>query len=166
MKTPLVGCLLGAVYFLGSLGGAHAQFYAPVTEYHDPVQRVFVVEAARVLAWWSNQGSENLSEITYDVTAKGDQSTVWDIRWLDRAGKTVKTATISYPGELLKAGPDFYRSVFKQLWLADWKSPPALDPGETKEGFWRGAAPMGLSREASLVSAFELCGAGSKKADR
>ena len=58
---------------------AYAQVYAPATEYHDPVQRVFVVEAARVVAWWNERGrATNLTEVAYDVTTKADQSTVWD----------------------------------------------------------------------------------------
>jgi hypothetical protein len=81
-RHSFLGVLVGTLS-LGSLNSLQAQFYAPATEYHDPVQRVFVVEAARVLAWWTEQGATNLVEVAYDVTTKADQSTVWDIRWLD-----------------------------------------------------------------------------------
>src|SRR5689334_3789115 len=122
---------------------ALGQFYAPNTEYHDPAQRVFVVEAARVLAWWTDPGSTNFAEVAYAATTKPDGTTVWDLRWLDRQGKTVKTATLSYPADLLKNGAEFYRTVFKQLWLKDWRNPTPFQAKEVTEGFWRGAARMG-----------------------
>ena len=37
-----------------------AQWYAPATEYHDPVQRVFPVELARVLAARENAAGANV----------------------------------------------------------------------------------------------------------
>ena len=144
----------------------HAQVYAPATEYHDPVQRMFVVEAARVLAWWNERGATNLNEVTFEVTTKPDQTTVWDIRWLDRSGKTVKNATISYGPDLLKAGPEFYRTVFKQLWSANWKHPPPLDPVDTVKGFWRGAAQMKVSREGSFESVLGLIARAQKEHER
>src|SRR5258707_15750814 len=113
MKSPTATRFGLIIYCLCWSQAAQAQVYAPATEYHDPVQRVFVVEAARVLAWWNERGATNLMEVTYDVTTKADQSTVWEIRWLDRAGKTAKTATVSYASEALKSGPEFYRTVFK-----------------------------------------------------
>ena len=166
MKHPgsLIFFLIACV--LGPTGKLQAQFYAPDTEYHDRIQRVFVVEAARILAWWMDPSGTNLAEVVYDVTTKADQSTRWDIRWLDKAGKPAKTATVSYAGALLKAGPEFYRSVFKQLWLADWKTPPTLEPREVTDGFWRGAARMGLSREQTLTTALQLIDSSWKKPER
>ena len=132
-----------------------AQFYAPDTEYHDCVQRVFVVEAARVLAWWMDRRGTNLAEVSYQVTTRGDQSTIWELRWLDAAGKPLKTATVSYAADMLKSGPEFYRSVFKQLWMSGWKNAPAMVPSETIDRFWRGAAKAGVSREQSLRAALD-----------
>src|SRR5260221_12867043 len=149
MKFLPVACVVFSTFSFCYLEAAHAQVYAPATEYHDPVQRVFVVEAARVLAWWSEHGATNLMEVAYDVTTKTDQTTVWEMRWLDPSGKVSKTISVTYPADLLKSGPEFYRSVFKQLWMADWRSPAQFEPIETVEGFWRGAAQMGVSREAS-----------------
>src|SRR5437773_3598664 len=108
-----------------------AQFYAPDTEYHDPVQRVFVVETARVLAWWMDQPGTNFAKVAFQLTIKTDQSAVWDLRWLNAADRVIKTASISYSADALKAGPDFYRSVFKQLWLANSNNAPAMDARET-----------------------------------
>src|ERR1039457_1368231 len=122
MKSP-VSSVLACAFFLGCLGNLDAQFYAPNTEYHDPVQRVFPVEAARVLAWWADPSGTNLAEVTYDVATKPGQSTSWEIRWLAPNGKLKKSATVSYQGELLKAGPEFYRSIFKQLWSVGWHQP-------------------------------------------
>jgi hypothetical protein len=154
------------VYCLCWFRAAQAQVYEPATEYHDPIQRVFVVEAARVLAWWNERGATNLAEVTYDVTTKADQSTVWEIRWLDQTRKTAKTATVSYTSEALKSGPEFYRTVFKQLWLAEWKHPPPLEPVDTVEGFWRGAARMGFSREESMGRVLDLMAQAQKSPER
>ena len=146
--------------------GAQAQVYAPATEYHDSVQRVFVVEAARVLAWWNERGATNLVEVVYDVTTRADQTTVWDIRWLDRSAKTAKTATVSYGPEVLKSGPEFYRTVFKQLWQAEWRHPPPLDPVETVRDFWSGAARMKVSREESMGAVLDLMARAQKSPEQ
>jgi hypothetical protein len=156
MRHPLRWSLLGGFIFLNTFFTLHAQFYAPATEYHDSVQRVFPIEAARVLAWWSDPEQTNITEVSFDVITKPDQSSVWDIRWLNGAGKTVKSATVSYSTNLLKAGPEFYRSVFKQLWQTDWKKPAPVEAEKISESFWRGATGMGLSREATLKAAFVL----------
>ncbi|MBI3853774.1 MAG: hypothetical protein HY298_26325 [Verrucomicrobia bacterium] len=132
-----------------------AQFYAPDTEYHDPVQRVFVVEAARVLAWLAGLHGTNLTEVTYQLTTKPSQ-TVWEIHWLDASRKPAKSAVVSYPAERLKAGPEFYRAVFKQLWMAGWSGLSPMTPKETRELFWRGAEGMGSSREEGLMAALHL----------
>lgn len=144
-----------------------AQFYAPETEYHDPSQRVFVVEAARVLAWWADPQGTNWTEIGYRLTTHTDHSSTWDLRWLDAAQKPIRTASVSYPAELLKAGPDFYRSVFQQLWSAGWKNGTPLAAPEVTQGFWDGAGKAGLSREESVAAALELAPAeGGGKPER
>jgi hypothetical protein len=94
--------------------------------------------------------------VGYDVTTKADQSTIWEVRWLDRSGKAVKTAKVSYSAELLKSGPEFYRSVFKQLCLADWRHGMGLESRDSVEAYWRGAARIATSRETSLERAWEV----------
>jgi len=155
MKTVCTMRILLVVLFASALR-TKAQFYAPDTEYHDPVQRVYVVEAARVLAWWNDRDGTNVSEITYHVASGTNQTTVWDIRWLGQGGKELKSATISYGAEALKNGPNFYRSVFQKLWAGGWKSAPELTSSDLATGFWRGAAQMGVSREESLEAAFAI----------
>ena len=118
-----------------------------------------------MLAWWSDPDGTNITEVAYEVTTKPDQNSAWDIRWLNVAGKTVKTATVSYSTNLLKAGPEFYRSVFKQLWQADWKNPGPTDGQRIAECFWRGAARMELSREATMHAAFVFAGGKEKRPD-
>lgn len=151
------------VVFVAALAptSSHGQFYAPDTEYHDPVQRVFVVEAARVLAW--AEADTNVAEVTYKFQTKSDSNSVWEIQWANGAGKSIKTATVTYGSDVLKGGPEFYRSTFKQLWRAGWKNPPALEAAQLTERFWRGAARMGLSREESLSSLFPLTRASEQK---
>lgn len=83
---------------------AHGKFYAPDTEYHDPVQRVFVVEAARVLAALENLRGTNFAQVTYQVTTKleiielmntlhakgGSLATVRVMQYLDALGDDIK----------------------------------------------------------------------------
>ena len=140
-----------------------AQFYAPKTDYHDPVQRMFVVEAARVLAWWTDPTGSRISEVTYDLTTKPDRTTVWSIRCWNPAHEPVKEAVVLYPPELLKSGPEFYRSVLKQLWQSEWKPVPSIEGTDAAAAFWRGAARCGVAREDNLLSAIRLVASLDKK---
>lgn len=154
MKLTRLNPLLVFCCFVAS--PAFGQFYAPDTEYHDPVQRVYVVEAARVLAWLADRHGTNFAEVTYHVTTKPDQTVSWEIHWLDQKGKDVKLATVTYTGDDLKKGPEFYRSIFKQLCLADGQGLMPLKAEEVRQRFWTGAAKMGRSREESLARVFQL----------
>ncbi|HMP84902.1 MAG TPA: hypothetical protein PKA41_19595 [Verrucomicrobiota bacterium] len=113
-----------------------AQFYAPDTEYHDPVQRVFVVEAARVLAWCENLGSDGIAEVSYAVTNNGNGDTVWHIEWRDLQGKVSKTARVEYPVSLLTNGVGFYRQTFKQLQSSGWSWRRARQDADPETAFW------------------------------
>jgi hypothetical protein len=143
--------------------GAFGQFYAPKTDYHDPVQRVFVVEAARVLAWWTEPTGSKLSEVTYDLSVKPDQTVVWSVRCWNPAHEPVKEAVVTYAPQLLKGGAEFYRSVFKQLTQTEWKPAPALGAGIAVDRYWQGAARAGLAREENLLTAARLVGTWEKK---
>lgn len=151
----LLLALAGVVTFT-----ARAQFYAPQSDYHDPVQRVFPVEAARVLAWIG--GPTNLSQIAYSITNRSGE-TVWDLRWQDSAGKAIKSATIAYPAARLKEGAEFYRTTFKHLWALDWGPSPTLQPEDCPRLFWQGARRIKLSREASLAELTRLAAAAEPK---
>ncbi|HSU55310.1 MAG TPA: hypothetical protein VLT36_14735, partial [Candidatus Dormibacteraeota bacterium] len=142
---------------------ADAQFYAPRTEFHDPVQRVFIVEAARILAWWNEPYGSTVSEITYDVTTRPDQTTIWSVHWLGANGKSLKDSAVNYPADLLKQGPEFYRTVWKQLSAGEWKKSPDLDPAQVNERYWRGAAKSGLSREENVLTAERMLFGFEKK---
>lgn len=144
---------------------AQAQFYAPNTDFHDPVQRVFVVEAARVLAWRENQHGGKIAEVQYQVDTTTNQNTIWHIEWLNAAGKTVKAAKVEYPRASLKQGADFYRQAFRQLWVAGWKKPGRIDAAEIETAYWRGADEARVAREESLLRAFELQTAESTNAE-
>src|SRR5260370_19903845 len=125
-----------AVVFSGHL--AKAQFYAPDTDYHDMVQRVFVVEMARVLAWRENLTEEKIHEVAYTVNTNAEHQTVWQIKWLDENGKPARQMTISYPDGLLLEGPKFYRTVFQQLWDGKWKPVSSATEADELKFFWQG----------------------------
>src|SRR5688572_24766764 len=84
-----------------------AQFYAPETERHDPVQRFFVVELARVRAWYENGKFPGIAEVKFAVTTQTNGATSWDLQWVDREGKAVSSAVVEYPSDLLEKGPEF-----------------------------------------------------------
>jgi hypothetical protein len=147
---------------------AFAQFYAPDTEYHDPVQRVFAVEAARVLSWLDGlQSTQKIAEVTYSVTTRPDQTTVWNLQSLDAAGQRVAGAKVEYTKDALKSGPEFYRNVFGQLWRAKILNQPlrSVKADEVLSGFWTGAELAGFGREETLTAALRLVSTNLSLAD-
>jgi len=133
------------------------QFYAPQTERHDPVQRLYVIELARTLAWFENLRHPGITEVSYEITTKADQSTQWDIRWLEKSGQARLRAKIEYPADLLEKGIEFYRKVGADLTHQDWQRRfHANTKADAIASFWTGAAQMGLSREESIGAALEI----------
>lgn len=172
-----------AAFTVCSTPRALPQFYAPDTEFHDAVQRLFVVEAARVLAWRANAGGERIAEVTYQVKTRSETATgaattataggppttnrvtIWELKWLDADGNPTRAVTVRYPESLLKQGPAFYRESFRQLWSAGWKRVEACDAAKLEERFWRGAEAAAPSREESLVVASKLLRSARERGD-
>ena len=146
------------VFIFGFLTAARAQFYAPDTEFHDKAQRLFVVEATRILAWRENAGSQTIAEIKYHVAVNTDRTTVWQMRCLNDRGEIVKQFKVSYPEDLLLQGPHFYRETFKQIWReGKWSIQPTLASGDLNRRYWEGAELTGMARDEGLQAAFKLC---------
>ena len=159
-RLPLLGLILG----LSILGHkTTAQFYAPQTDYHDAVQRVFVVEAARVLAARENAaGATNrFREVRWSL-ANSTNSTQWQLEWLDDKGATARTARVSYESNALLQGADFYRNIFNQLWKLGWQLPPSTKSDAVMAKFWSGAAQAAPSREQSLTTALALAASAAQ----
>lgn len=171
MNLPIRKSLVG-FFCLLSLS-VQAQFYAPETEFHDSVQRVFPVEAARILAWRANRlEGKGIAEVSYTVRTTTNVVTPWQLScrprhitnvvtswqlsWLDAGGKPLKTANVEYASSLLEQGPDFYREVMRQLSSAGWTKTSPLKANLAEEAFWHGAGQAGLSRETSLEHAFAM----------
>ncbi len=124
-RVIIIGVI--GLFCFSSTFEARAQFYAPETEYHDKVQRLFVVELARVLAWRENLHDGKIQEITYSVTVNTNGVTTWKLKWLGLDGKPVRTVEVHYPNQLLLEGPQFYREVFKQEWSGTkWVALPKI----------------------------------------
>jgi hypothetical protein len=154
-KWLWISCVL-AVFICAK---ANAQFYAPDTEFHDKAQRLFVVEATRVLAWRENLQGERIAEIKYTVDLDTNRTTTWSLACLDDKGLPVKQFRVNYPESLLIQGPGFYREVFKQIWTrGKWRASSNLDSTEINESYWNGAELNGMSREEGLHAAFKLVG--------
>ncbi len=152
-RLVLTACLLVLV----AQDSLQAQFYAPETDYHDKAQRLFPVEAVRVLAWRENLRGSNICEVTYTVTNSESRITSWKLNWLDKDGKPLKQLSVSYPESLLNEGPDFYRQVVRQL-RTQAGSPVSdgLKAREMADRFWAGAELAGSAREEGLRVAFKL----------
>ena len=86
---------------------ASAQVYAPESEFHDKAQRLFPVEAARVLAWRENLNGQSICEVAYKVSVDTKHMTTWKVNWLDKDGKPTRQINVSYPEALLSEGPRF-----------------------------------------------------------
>ncbi len=130
--------------------------FLPATEHHDAAQRVFVVESARVLAWYWNRAEPKVGEVRYEVHQEADGKWRWVVRWLDHGGATWRTATVVYPTELLDEGATFYREVFRQLagkYLSAPVGKPAILLGDA---YWRGADQAGSRRLAGVLQATKL----------
>lgn len=154
-RVIIIGVI--GLFCFSSTFEARAQFYAPETEYHDKVQRLFVVELARVLAWRENLHDGKIQEITYSVTVNTNGVTTWKLKWLGLDGKPVQTVEVHYPNQLLLEGPQFYREVFKQEWSdTKWAALPKISRQELSQRFWSGADKSGMSREEGLDAMFKL----------
>lgn len=147
----------GFVFLLLTALAAKAQFYAPPVERHDPVQRMFVVEMARVAAAFENEHFPGIAEVKYEVTTKADGTTVWQLRWVDASGKDRLTGVVEYPSTLLESGAAFYRELSLKVTEPGFKR--RLHPikaSEVTEGYWKGASSLGWSREETLAKAMAI----------
>jgi thiol-disulfide isomerase/thioredoxin len=135
--------------------GARGQFYAPETEYHDNAQRVFPVEAARVLAWVQNKAGAAIASVDYTLETTADHESVWKLRWLDATGKVLREKIVRYPDSSLTSGAGYFRDVVAQIQGDDWK-PKSASPDNASVTFWQGAEAAGLSRLEGLKAASNL----------
>ena len=132
---------------------ASAQVYAPQTVFHDPSQRVFPVEAARVMAWRLHK--PELDRVTFTVDRAGTDETIWKIAWLDASGASVKQATVRYREAQLRDGAAWFRVVWNQL-RAALPATPGAAAGDLPSAFWSGAAEAGVSRLEGLAAGFKI----------
>ena len=144
--------LLAAGWFM--VLPARSQFYTPETDFHDPSQRRFPVEAARVLAWNRNLDGAGIADVDFRLETTAEHETVWSIEWRDSAHRVLRKATVRYREEALLTGPAWYRGVWRQLTGADW-SAPARPGGDLAGAFWRGVEGAGIARMEGFTSAFQ-----------
>ena len=133
---------------------ARSQFYAPETDFHDPGQRRFPVEAARVLAWNRNLDGAGIADVNFRLEKTPERESVWSIEWRDATGSVLRKATVKYREEALLTGPAWYRGVWMQLTGKDW-SAPVSSAGDFAGAFWRGVESAGISRIEGLAAAFQ-----------
>jgi len=134
-----------------------AQWYAPETNFHDPVQRVFPVELARILAWRENAaaaatGGTLIAEIRYTVASTDAYGSAhWEIQWLDAKGQILRGVKLDYTAQLLLDGPAFYLSITgKMLATRSWTPTKGSNPDDLDSAFWSGLGDMKASRMGTL----------------
>ncbi|MBK8091203.1 MAG: hypothetical protein IPK32_04225 [Verrucomicrobiaceae bacterium] len=131
-----------------------AQHYVTEVYLHDKAQRLFPVEAARVLAWMNRTESEKLSEVTWSVLAQPDGACTWKLAWLNSNGKKVHTTEVSYAADSLSRGAVHYRKAWESLTSAisvqvDGQNPTLTD---LSEAFWQGIGSAGHSRLSAVAA--------------
>jgi hypothetical protein len=168
IRIHYFGWFLGLMLVLDAKG----QFYAPDVCLHDSAQRLFVGEAARVLAWIENQGlkeDERIMEVSWVETGDAMGKAEWKISWKDADGNEKRQMTVNYGGQALGLGADWYRQIWRQLRGIEREGslPDAVaQSAPVLSAFWEGAELAGTSRMEGLLAAVETLGEGdvSKKA--
>lgn len=141
-----------------SLGIGRAQFAEPAASPGtDAVQRLFPLEAARVLA---ARRAPAVTEVKW-AAATGPEGTRWKLTWLDSAGKALREKEINVPTSLLAEGPGFYRQIFREIAGEDWAEQSA-PPDNAASAFWQGAELSGANRAEALTAAAKLLGDNPK----
>jgi thiol-disulfide isomerase/thioredoxin len=148
-KLFLLAVLLASRLFL------HAQNVPAEPPGHDVCQRVFPIEAARVLAWQRNADGAQIAEVTGQFTVMANRDMQWRIRWLDAAKASLREKTVRYPATLVGEGAQFYREVFSQLSGDDWEQKSA-PPDHFVTTFWQGADQAGATRGEASANAAKL----------
>jgi thiol-disulfide isomerase/thioredoxin len=133
---------------------AVAQEPNPVTAGLDPVQQVFPMEAARVIAWVRNLGGEKIADVTTAVERADAGGTAWKVTWRDAAGKVLREKSVEIAAPRL-SGAGFYRDVFTQIAGEDWRIQSA-SPDNSGTAFWQGAELAGVSRTEAITAAGKL----------
>jgi len=137
-------------------GLADAQFYAPQTDFHDPAQRVFAVEAARVIAWEERAAKPRIAEVVFALKTAPEGETAWKIGWRDEEGAAVRELTVRYAEAELRDGPAWYRNVWRQL-RGEREKGASAPADALLSAFWDGAKAAGLSRMEAIAAAEKLC---------
>jgi thiol-disulfide isomerase/thioredoxin len=141
---------------------ATAQVYAPHTEYHDPAQRLFVPEVARVMAWQQGWGEAVVTASVSAPTADGQGRVTWKVEASGRPALRPRSATVAYEMSRLLDPQVHFRAVFAEVAQMMGPAPlgkkggPAVLPAEVAKAFWTGAAQAGPARVDTAVTAQEL----------
>ncbi|MGV3659344.1 MAG: hypothetical protein ACO1TE_04145 [Prosthecobacter sp.] len=142
------------LFLLAGVLVARGQFYAPATHFHDPVQRLFPVEAARVAAWLDGFG--DATSVEWEVRSGLGRDTTWFLVWKDAKDAVMHEATVKYTEASLKSGAPWFREVWQQV-AAPWNIP---QPGEApvaalRDAFWQGmhAADTAVTRLGKVEKA-------------
>ncbi len=145
--------LLPLVIFIGLITTLRAQFYCPELPWHDISQRVFTIEAARILQAFDSSSNHPSLKWSSRTTEAAGGGIVIGVTWL-RDSAVIGTTEARYQESDLCKGAEFYRLVFRQLLTS---IPPSFNlpkAGATTgsplaNSYWQGAAEARPSRLAT-----------------
>lgn len=155
----LLACL---ITWLLSHPYASAQRYLPHLIRHDASQRLYPVEAARVMAWIANQKADKVSEVRWILSSKQDGAGELSLTWHAAGGAEIARAGMNYDEQVLDSGAAYFRQGWQQL--AKGFGMAATAKPETAEAvsaaFWKGFASEELSRMTVVMNLEKWDGLG------
>lgn len=155
------------IAFVAATHGLAAQSYAPAVPFHDPVQRLFPVEAARVLATLLDaKARDAIAEVRYEAATSPEGETRWQLRWCDEKGVVLREAEVRTPAALLLSGPTYYRQVWTDVARgfsateggtarSPSDAPGSVTATRLAEAYWTALADPHATRLATLKAVLE-----------
>lgn len=151
MKFPAF--FLGLFVLALSAQSAFAQRYLPHVIMHDPAQRLFPVEAARVMAWMMNQKASKTSEVRGRIESQQDGGATWTLTWHSANGDEMARSVVTYDAGTLDSGAAHFRQGWRQMaagfGFAATANPEKLET--VAAAFWKGFSGE-LSRMTAVTS--------------
>jgi len=152
MKLPAL--FVALIVFALFTQTAFSQRYLPHVVMHDMAQRLYPVEAARVMAWMVNQKAAKTTEVRGKMASKQDGGGEWTLTWHSAGGEEMARSVVSYDAASLDGGAAHFRQGWKQM-AAGFAFKVSTKPEKAdavSKAFWDGFSSADLSRMTAVMS--------------
>lgn len=152
MKLPAL--FVALIVFALFTQTAFSQRYLPHVVMHDMAQRLYPVEAARVMAWMVNQKAAKTTEVRGTMASKQDGGGEWTLTWHSAGGEEMARSVVSYDAASLDGGAAHFRQGWKQM-AAGFAFKVSAKPEKAdavSKAFWDGFSSADLSRMTAVMS--------------